>query len=91
MPYEEVWPSKRCVTPFVSLVQIPSLATFRADTGILVKEPIEGQDLIISQLLVDCCTKMNRSSEILLSVMNVWGHFSRECLSTTSFLSSLMT
>ena len=85
MPYEEVWPSKRYVTPFVSLVQIPSFATFRADTWVLVKELIEGQDLPISQMLVDCCTKMTRSSEMLLSAMNAWGHFSRECLSTTSF------
>jgi hypothetical protein len=51
MPYEKIRPSKRCVTPFVSLVQIASLATFWADTWILVKEPIEGQDLIISQIL----------------------------------------
>jgi hypothetical protein len=61
MPYEKIWPSKRRVTPLVSLVQIASLATFRADTGILVKEPIEGQDPIILQILFDCCIKKNRN------------------------------
>ena len=85
MPYEGICPSKRCVTPFVFLVQIPSLATFRADTGILVREPIESRDLIIAQILVDCCIKTMRCSDVIFSAMNVRGHFSRECLLTTHF------